>query len=123
MVVVETAEAGQKNFTLIGFIVAIRVRVHKQVRCAGNDRFIPDYRNAERGCQQRILHIYLRRFGPAIAIFVFQDHHPVTLLLVAEALGRFCIEIAVIDRLCDPHPAFGIDIHVGRVIKHGRFGP
>ena len=101
VVVIEAAEAGQQDLFLVGRVVAVLVGVDDQVRRSGDDHAVADHGQAEWRAEILVLHEYLGRVRPPIAVRVAENQDPISRLMGEGALLGG-IELAVVDRFGHP---------------------
>ena len=117
VIVIVATEAGQQDLFLVGFVVAVLVRIDDEVRRGRDDDAIADHCQPERCPQVFVLDEHLRLVGAAVAVGVGQDEDPIAGVMGQRAL--LCgIEVPVVDRFGDPDATADIDVDVGRVEEH-----
>lgn len=122
VVVVFASKAREQNFFSIGNVVAIFIGVNDQIGRARHDDLLAHYGNTQRRNQVFVLDKYFGGIGFAIAIGIFQNHHPIPFVVV-QVMESVVVEGTVVDGFGDPNPPSSVHIHIGRVVKQGTFGP
>lgn len=122
VVVVFASKAREQNFFSIRNVVAIFIGVNDQIGGAGYDDLLAHYGDPQGRNEVFVLDKYFGSVGFAIAIGIFQNHHPVA-IVVEKVMEGVVVEGAVVDGLGDPDPPSGVHIHIGGIVKHGAFGP
>lgn len=115
-----SVEASEENFSFVHFRVKFQVAVHigedDEVGRLGNDDLVIKYSDAEWAVKVWVLEKYFRAVSLSITVGVFEDHDTIT-SWAATLLS------SVVNSLQSPDAAVLVNIHVGRVIEHGRCGP
>ena len=115
VVVVETGDAGKKQFAFVGFIVAVGVGQYENIRRGRDDHFIAQNADAKRCIDAGVLVKGFDTIGPTVAVGIFQDHDAIAFgaLDPPTLKGR-----SIVGALSNPHTAARIDVHVARVYDH-----
>ena len=122
MVMIFTSKSGEQYFFFIRHIVSVLIGIYYKVGSAGYYHLITYYCYTKRRYKTGILNKQFCRIRNAVFIGILQDHYTIALGMMKKLCG-IIIKIPVVHRFGYPHPSFRIYVNIGRIVKHGRFGP
>src|SRR4030095_11544827 len=118
MIMIALSGVFEKDFALVGFVVAIRVREHEDIGRTGNDHAVAEHTNAERGIKGWILIKGISCNGRAVAVLVFKNNDPVAAGAEFTPFLLHALRDAVVRSFRHPNASTRVDIHIRRVYHH-----